>query len=176
MEVVVINEDNLKDEEVEIFESKSRALLTQGNYVLVANYAEVCLLPGGKIDEGEDEYMAIERELKEETGKYYDSSKLYPLLKIVYYQKNYPTRKGEIKNRKIETYFFTGNYQGVDLENTKITEDEKKGQIEMVLMSIEELEERIKTTSSNPRNIYFNREIAEVLEYIKKPKQIQKTI
>ena len=64
-----INEDNLKLDEVQEFSIKVRALLfDEYNRILIANYGNVILLPGGKIDEGETNLMAITRELSEEIG------------------------------------------------------------------------------------------------------------
>ena len=51
---LVINEDNLQFEEIQEFSSKVRAILVDGNNrILIANYGNVILLPGGKVDEGE---------------------------------------------------------------------------------------------------------------------------
>lgn len=46
---LIINENNLKDEEIQEFNSKVRALLVdENNNILVANYGGVHLLPGGQ--------------------------------------------------------------------------------------------------------------------------------
>ena len=51
---LVINEDNLQYSEVQEFSSKVRAILIdENNQMLIANYGNVILLPGGKVDEGE---------------------------------------------------------------------------------------------------------------------------
>ena len=166
MEYKVINEENLKDEVVEINESKARAILFFDNNILVAKYGGLYLFPGGKIDTFEDEYSAIIRELEEETGIVYDSIELEPLLLLDFYQKNYPTRNGNVKNRRIKTYYFSGAYKGIDLSKIKRTEKEKKDNFSLELINIEDLYKKIEFLSDNPRNIYFNTEIKEVLDYL----------
>ena len=70
----IINDDNLKNNEVKKFSTKVRAILIdENNQILIANYGGVILLPGGKVDEGESLSAAISRELKEEIGSYYKS-------------------------------------------------------------------------------------------------------
>ena len=70
---LIINDDNLRLDEVQEFNSKARAILVdEDNRILIANYGNVVLLPGGKIDDGETIYKAITRELSEELGQDYN--------------------------------------------------------------------------------------------------------
>ena len=49
----IINEDNLHYNEVNEFSSKVRAILIDdNNQILIANYGNIILLPGGKVDNG----------------------------------------------------------------------------------------------------------------------------
>jgi len=51
---LIINEDNLNNNEVQEFSTKVRAILfDENNRILIANYGNVILLPGGKVDDGE---------------------------------------------------------------------------------------------------------------------------
>ena len=95
MKTIVINENGLLESQLDKESSKSRAILVDGNKILIANYGGVILLPGGSIDKGETETQAIYRELKEETGMEYETQELRKIIMLKYYQPNYPTRDGE---------------------------------------------------------------------------------
>ena len=63
---LLINDDNLQFDEVQEFNLKARAILIdENNRILIANYGNVILLPGGKVDEKESVSDAIIREFSE---------------------------------------------------------------------------------------------------------------
>lgn len=106
---LVINDDNLQFNEVEEFSSKVRAILVdENNKILIANYGNVILLPGGKVDDGETILTAITRELSEELGQKYNKEELDLFVTLSYYQKNYPKRDGILQNRLVQTHYFVG--------------------------------------------------------------------
>ena len=104
MEKVVINDSKINDSDVQVTLKKVRAILVNGDNVLITYYGGLVLFPGGSIEEGETTEEALVRELKEETGLDYDSSQLKPFLKLVHYQKRFPTIDGPELNRKVETF------------------------------------------------------------------------
>lgn len=167
MKTVVINENGLLDSQLDKKNSKSRAILVDGNKILIANYGGVILLPGGSIDKGETETQAIFRELQEETGMAYKTQELRKLIILKYYQPNYPTRDGESINRLITTYYYYGKFKGIDLSSIQRTEKEKKDSFSLELLEFDELHRRLDDASDNPRRQYFDREIKEVLNAYK---------
>ena len=176
---LIINEDNLKLNEVEEFNCKVRALLIdENNNILIARYGNTILLPGGSIDRGETKEEALVRELKEETGNDYTINELAYLNTLKYYQKDYPKRDGRIENRLITTYYYVSKYKGISKQS--LTEKEKKDNFMLELVPIDSLEELVlNNQNSNPRNIYFVKELLKVLEYYKEvysKKHIKKLI
>ena len=125
MDTITINENKLKYENIDKINSKVRAILVQDNKILVSNYGGIILLPGGSIDAHETPDKAIIRELEEETGIMYSIEALQKLFLLKYYQKNYQTRDNQIINRLILTYFYFGNFLGINEKKCKRTEKEK---------------------------------------------------
>ena len=170
---LVINDDNLQFDEVKELTSKVRAILVdENNKILVANYGNVILLPGGKVDEGETLSEAITRELSEELGQDYSANELYFFVTLNYYQKNYPKRDGTFQNRLVQTHYFVGSYKGIKLDSRRLTEKEQKGNFRLELVSLEELENMIlNNINNNPRNLYFQKELLTILVSYKKMTQ-----
>lgn len=162
---LVINDNNLYINEIHEFGSKVRAiLLDDNNQILIANYGDVFLLPGGSIDDGENSISALLRELKEELGQEYNASELQYLTYLDYYQKNYPKRDGSTVNRLIQTHYFVGRYKGV-LKQT-LTDKEIKDNFRLELVSLDNLESIIlNNKKNNPRNIYFQNELLTILNF-----------
>ena len=165
---LIINDDNLQVNEIVEFNSKVRAvLIDEKNRVLIARYDNVLLFPGGSIDDGENIDNAIIRELKEETGTIYEKSDLSFLTKMDFFQKNYVKRNGKIQNRLISTYYFLGAYKPIKLQLQCLTEKEKKDGFKLELVPLEQLEKLVlKNQNDNPRNIYFQREILEIIRLL----------
>ena len=163
---IILNEYNLSDNDIDIYEEKARALLVKDDSILVVDYGNTILLPGGKIED-EDKVDALIRELKEEIGISYTKDELNPLCNLIYYQANYPTRKNTIKNRCIKTYIYIGKYKGFDLDNLSLSDNEKKTDFNIKLIKIHELYENIKHITDNPRSKYFNKELKTILDYYK---------
>jgi len=170
---LIINEDNLQYSEVQEFSSKVRAILIdENNQMLIANYGNVILLPGGKVDEGETLSEAIIRELSEELGQDYNSGELEFFVTLNYYQKDYPKRDGTFQNRLVQTHYFVGSYKAINKDSRKLTEKEQKGNFRLELVSFDDLENMIlKNVNDNPRNIYFQKELLTIMSNYKNIKQ-----
>ena len=168
MGIVSINESNLTDSQLDIINNKVRAILVKNDKVLVANYGGIMLFPGGKVDKGENLEEALVRELFEETGIKYNINEFRKLLILKYYQHNYHDRGNNVVDRLITTYYYIGNFNGIDLSNTKRTEKEKKDNFYLELVEIKEILELLKKGKYNPRKEYFDREIEEVIKVYKR--------
>lgn len=170
---LIINEDNLNVYEVQEFSTKVRTILVdENNRILIANYGNVILLPGGKVDDGETNLEAITRELSEELGQDYNANELDFFVTLNYYQKNYQKRDGTFQNRLVKTHYFVGLYKGIKKDSRKLTEKEQKGNFRLELVSLEGIENMIlKNVNDNPRNIYFQKELLTILASYKNIKE-----
>ena len=166
---LLINSDKLDIDEVEEFNFKARALLfDDDNQVLIARYSDVILLPGGSIEENETVHEAIVRKLSKETGKKYEIDDFDILATVKHFQKKYPMIDGTTKNRLVQTYYFIGKYKGVLKDLANLTENEKNGNFKLELVPIDDLEDIIiENKNDNPRNIYFQKELIEVIRFYK---------
>lgn len=174
---LIINDDNLQQNKIKESSTKVRAILIdENNQILIANYGNVILLPGGKVDHNETYLTAIQRELKEELGQDYNNEELEYFLTLNYYQKDYPKRDGTFQNRLIQTHYYIGSYKEVNKDKQNLTEKEKNSNFRLELVPLEQLENLIlNNNNSNPRNIYFRKELLTVLAFYKKIYATSKT-
>lgn len=168
MDTITINENQLTHKNIDTINHKVRAILVQSDKILVSNYGGIILLPGGSIDVNETPDEAIIRELEEETGIIYSIDNLEKLFLLNHYQANYKTRDNEVINRLISTYFYLGNFKGIDETSIKKTEKEKKDNFYLELIEIKDLLERIKKYNDNPRKPFFDKEITEAIKVYQK--------
>ena len=170
MSTIIINENMLFDSDVEVKSNKVRAILVNGHKLLIANYGGVYLLPGGSIEDKETNEQAILRELREELGIYYLKEELEELFTLKYYQKEYPLRHNDKKNRLLITHFYIGNYKGINSYNLNRTAKEISDGFNLQLVNIDDIDSLIKETSynNNPRKLFFDRELEEVKKILSK--------
>ena len=169
---IIINEELLTNNDIEEFSIKARAiLLNEEKELLICNYGGTYLLPGGKINQNEEIINGLSRELEEETGIHYNNKDLNYLCTIEYFQKNYPKINNKKLNRHITTHYYTGKYKEISLYKIKLTENEQKGNFKLELIQLNDLENiLIKAYNNNPRNMYFQKELLTVMNFLKKSK------
>lgn len=167
MKEIVFNKSNLTDEEIDIEKEKCRALIVDSNdNIIVCEYDGVYLLPGGSKEENESDIDCLKRELHEELGLDFNSKEIVPFIRTIDYQKDYVTRNGSIKNRKITTNFYIINSNlKINYDNLNLTEEEK-GHIKYHKINYHHVYNLLNYPNCNPRKEFFDKELVRVvLEY-----------
>ena len=114
MEVVNINNDNIRYEEVKNTIYISKAVLYKDNKILVENKDNKIILPGDNIYLGESIIKSLQRKLLNELGIYYDYDTLIGILIINKFKKEY--KDDEILNNKYVAYYYLGKYKDMNLD------------------------------------------------------------
>jgi ADP-ribose pyrophosphatase YjhB (NUDIX family) len=166
MKEIIINDDNLKIDDIEKVKKKARAILIKDNKILTGVYSDVVMLPGGGVEKDESVDDGLLRELEEETGIKYNIEDFEKSFNVQCYQKDYPTRSGKNVNRLVSTYYYIGEYKGLDNDKLKLTDEEQSVDFKIDFFTKEELLDRLYKESTNPRKPFFDREMEELLKII----------
>lgn len=136
MEVVNINNDNIRYEEVKNTIYISKAVLYKDNKILVENKDNKIILPGDNIYLGESIIKSLQRKLLNELGIYYDYDTLINILIINKFKKIH--KEDEILNNKYVTYYYLGKYKDMNLD--RINKLYKNSNKKYELININDLE------------------------------------
>lgn len=166
MKEIVINKSKLKDEEVTEVLDKARIVLrNDNNEFILSHFERVYFLPGGKIEENETPVETIKRELKEETNINILLDDIEPFVYVKNYLKDYETVDGNVVNRVVNTYYFTGFTSKEDIEYFNLTLQEKKDDLRAFFIDMQEARELIKEyDKENPKATYLALETLKVLD------------
>lgn len=164
MEVIKINNEII-DADVEMI--KVRLLSIVGNKLVVANYANNYMLPGGKVDTGESLIDALIREISEETGEVLNKNEIKKLVTVDDYEECYPSKKGEVK-KYIRTHYYIVD-KLIDINNKKtLSEREKVGNFKLIEYDIYELISILKNISGIKEKIFAQELLSVLIYYLKK--------
>ena len=134
---------------------KSRAIIydESTNKILLANYAGMYLLPGGKIDEGEDPLDAVSREVKEEAGLIFEKDDFRLFSILLYGKRNYESKGGQKITKALNDLVFVIPYSKLtDKIDTKLSKNEKKDDFSLSWVNLDCVIKLIEENdSTNPR-------------------------
>lgn len=164
MKKIINNPDNLVNKELNVT-NKVRAIILNNLKITIVDYANILMLPGGKVDDNEEEKEALKRELKEELGLDINSNELIPFIEYNNYLYNYPTREGKNINKLVTTkYYIVKTNNKIDLSKRNLTENEKNQKFKVFNVSILNINDLINDyNSNNPRWVYFKKEITDIM-------------
>ena len=142
MKEFVINDDNLRDEDIEkkVVRVKALILNSKGNILLVYNN-NTYQFPGGHVDEDEEIDECMKREIREEVGIDVDVDD--PFLSIETYDNDYFGTGKKVLNTIYYYRVFTDLEP--DFNNTKYDELELKTDFDLFYVDFSSLEEFIIT-------------------------------
>lgn len=166
MKEIIINKGRLKEEEITEVLDKARIVLRNddGDFVL-SHFERVYFLPGGKVEVTENPVDAVKRELKEETNINILLDDIEPFVLVKNYLRDYESNDGNIVNRLVNTYYFTGFTSKDDIEYFNLTLPEKRDDLRAFFIGMEDARELLKEyNKENPKATYLAVETIKVLD------------
>ena len=143
---------------------KVRLLSIKDGNLLVANYAGFYMLPGGKVDKDESLIDALKREVSEEVGISISDADIKELVCVDNYQTNYPS-DGELISKHTKTYYYLLEDLLPDNVMSHLSDREMLYNFYLQTININDLVNELEKRCSNVKEIYFSRELLQVLEY-----------
>ena len=143
MDIVSYNKDKLKDSEIKKIVTRVKAfVMSYDGKMYIATSNGGCQLPGGHVEEGEELYPALMREIQEEMGIFLEGHEVQgPFFELRHYTKVF---NGNHKMFKV-LYFVVKTDKTPDITKTKYTELEKQYAFSVNAIAFDNVEEYIKS-------------------------------
>lgn len=171
MKEIVYNKENLKDNDINRYVRRAKAVITNKNGdILLCCSNNNYHLPGGHVEENESFDECLVREIKEEVGAVIEKKERTQILSITHYSKNYPEEN--INTKTIEHYYEVKDEIEPNTKKTILTEDEKKGKFSLVWVNKDNILEFLNESKKNcTREGVITDTIEAVKEYLNKNMQ-----
>ncbi len=167
MKEIIINEDKLKEKEVNGVVKRAKLVVenSKGELLLVKCHGN-CYLIGGHVDGDEKDNDTLIREIREEAGIDFDPKVGEPFYSIKYYCRDYP-EKGH--NTKYISNYYSIKYDlKPNLDNVSLTDDEAEGDFRLEYIPRDKiLEEMNAILETCYRKNVVKDTIAVIEEYLK---------
>ncbi len=156
MKTLIFNESNLQEKDIDEIVTRVKVFLVNNKNEL--NYAisnAGVQLPGGHVESGEEYIETVKREIKEEVGIELEDEEISkPFFEIKHFTKNYSnSNKNRISN---VLYYLVRTDKEVNMENTTLTDNEKKNKFTMQKMDCNLFEDYLKNKIAE-ENIEINK-------------------
>ena len=155
---------------------KVRAIILRKGKIAIISYKDTntFMLPGGKVENEEDDKKALFREILEETGMDLEQEK-----PIYLFEQKYEKEMDNEDKKTIKTkFYFIKTNQDFNEKRKKLTDKEKKSNIRTYWINPSILQYRLKTALDNNsytnKNNYFDRYANEVLRALESFENYQK--
>ena len=152
---IVLNEKNLTPDETYQQFRKVRAIIkNELDEIAISIEGGKCIFPGGKCDEGEDELLAIQREIKEETGMELNLSDFEKVLELeTIYDDTIDYRTETVRPRHtITTFYYVNTNKRINEDNMNLTAGEIDEHFKISFVDKETLLKMLSEDHSNARN------------------------
>lgn len=126
---VLVNPKNLiPNDSWQIFRKVRAIIENESGCFALSVEGGKCIFPGGKCDKNEDELLAIQREIKEETGIDFQISDFQKILELETMYDNYFDYRTNIfrPRHTITTYYYAKTNKKINAEKMNLTEGEIK--------------------------------------------------
>ena len=142
MEQIIINECNMKDEEVENTETRVKAILVNNKNEVLLGYAKnVYQFIGGHVEEKESLLETMKREIQEETGI---TMRIDKQEKPVFHYAKYSKVPENNQNKKMEIYYYLLKCnEQINYDKTNYTKEEKENNFELRYIPVSSLKQEI---------------------------------
>lgn len=169
---VIVNPKNLVPNESWQRFRKVRAIIENDlGCIAISIEGGKCIFPGGKCEMHEEELVAIQREVKEETGIDFNLTDFQKVLELeTIYDDFFDYRSGSIKPRHtITTYYYIRTKENINFENMSLTEDEIARNFDVFFVEMDALLKLLHEDHSQLENgKFFDEENKIVVERILK--------
>jgi len=168
---LINNKDNLSMEDMTEFVNKVRAIIIdKDNNILITKYADIFMLPGGKVNLNETNDIALFRELEEELGINFKKYKIKEFVSYENYLKSYRNVNNKLNNRLNKTDYYIINVDTINdlkINTDKLSLNEKKADFNIEIYNLYELVNKVNNyKSNNIRYDIFKKELVDVIKYL----------
>ncbi len=164
MQEIIYNHNNLTDIDMDSSVIRTKALIINSKSEILLGYSyQTYQFPGGHLQEGENIFECLQREIEEETGIFI-SGKLDPFLKRVEYHMNYLNSNF---NKKVIIYYYLIYTDELPrIEASHLDEQEQEGNFQLLFVPMEKVDHLLeKSIPDNPINKIIVGEMQDVLKY-----------
>ena len=130
MKTIIYNDDYLDKKDINKVVGRAKAIIINSNdELLLASTNNNYYLVGGHVEDNESDEVCLRREIFEETGIDLEIKNIRPYFVVEYLCKDYPDA-GDNTNY-IANYYVVRCDEKPNLENVKLTADEKEGNFKL---------------------------------------------